>query len=60
MNELFKISAVQAVNLLKSGEIRPLDLIEEAIARIEKVMRESMPYQYDVLNVYDTKQLRLK
>ncbi|SVB45198.1 uncharacterized protein METZ01_LOCUS198052, partial [marine metagenome] len=37
MNELFKISAVQAVNLLKSGEISPLDLIEEAIARIEKV-----------------------
>ena len=37
MNELFKISAVQAVYLLKSCEISPLDLIDEAIARIEKV-----------------------
>ena len=37
MNELFKISAVQAVDLLKSGEISPIDLIEEAITRIETV-----------------------
>ena len=37
MTELFKNSAVQVVDLLKSGEISPLDLIEEAIARIEKV-----------------------
>ena len=37
MTELFNKTAVQAVDLLKSGEITPMDLLEAAIARIEAV-----------------------
>ena len=37
MTELFNKTAVEAVDLLKSGEINPMDLLEAAIARIEAV-----------------------
>ena len=36
-NELFKLTATQAVVGLKNGELKPLDLIESAISRIEHV-----------------------
>jgi len=37
MTELWRLSAVAAVDLLRKGEVTPLDLIDAALARIEKV-----------------------
>ncbi|MDP7621811.1 MAG: amidase, partial [SAR324 cluster bacterium] len=37
MSELCKKSAVQVVQLLKSGEVSPEDLLDAAFARIEAV-----------------------
>ncbi|MFT5174926.1 MAG: amidase [Gammaproteobacteria bacterium] len=37
MRELYQLTATQAVALLRSTDIQSLELVEEAIARIEKV-----------------------
>lgn len=37
MNELIRLTAVEAVDKLKKGDISPLDLIDAAIERIEEV-----------------------
>lgn len=37
MTEFWRLSAVKAIDLLKKGEVTPLDLIDDALARIEKV-----------------------
>ena len=37
MRELYRLTATQAVALLRSGEIQPLELVEASIARIEDV-----------------------
>lgn len=37
MTEFWRLSAVKAVDLLKKGEVTPLDLIDDALNRIEKV-----------------------
>jgi amidase len=37
MSEFWRLSAVKAVELLKKGEVTPLDLIEDALARIAAV-----------------------
>jgi len=47
MNELIKLSAFEAVNKLKSGEISPLELIDAAVERMDQVD--------DVVNAVPTK-----
>ncbi|WP_374368952.1 amidase [Dongia sp.] len=37
MSEFWRLSAIEAVALLKKGEVTPLDLIDDALARIERV-----------------------
>jgi amidase len=37
MTEFWRLSALEAVELLKKGEVTPLDLIDDALARIEAV-----------------------
>ena len=37
MSEFWRLSAVKVVELLKKGEVSPLQLIDDALARIEKV-----------------------
>ena len=35
MSDLWKLTALEAVDLLKKGEISPLDMVEASAARIE-------------------------
>ena len=37
MNELYKKTAIEVVNLLKSKTISPLEVVEHAISRIEAI-----------------------